>query len=400
MPALRSVLARGIKLNPRAVMTFQVLETYSKKNFYDPVSDRVNYRVGNGFGYSWSLDYTAETHGMFAQLAGRTSDYRADAGFTKRTNSNQAFFANRFSTKSNPEAKIIRANWQQFVRYTFDWNGRTQYALLGNNLNFSLQGNTSISTEIGIQYEKLYEEEFGPKRNPVIGQTGGFFGSPTRAAKRPYFNVNVNKSINKRISTYGSVSWAFNAFDFDFGGGSRYPRASTAFQTYLSSPAYKNYIRQLFLYKSNPQINPYPNFPAAPQLDPGTGRQFDANVGFEYKPIDPLRFSLDYTKSKLTRSDTGLVAYDTNIFSLRTTYQFTRFVYVKARLDYDTLRSNASGQLLFGWNPSPGTAFYAGYNDNVNYNGFNPYTNQAEPGFARNSRTFFIRMSYLFRKSF
>jgi hypothetical protein len=123
-------------------------------------------------------------------------------------------------------------------------------------------------------------------------------------------------------------------------------------------------------------------------------------MGFTYKPITPLTTSLDYTKSKLRRNDTNLLAYDTNIFSWRTTYQFTRFVYVRVRWDYDTLSSGAAGQFLFGWNPSPGKAFYVGYNDTLNYNGFNRYTGQLEPGFARDSRTFFIRASYLFRKSF
>jgi hypothetical protein len=110
--------------------------------------------------------------------------------------------------------------------------------------------------------------------------------------------------------------------------------------------------------------------------------------------------SFEYRKSRLKRQDTGLIAFDTNIFTLRSTYQFTRFTYVRARWDYDTLNANASGQLLFGWNPNPGTAFYVGYNDNFNYKGFSPYTGQFEPGFERNSRTFFIRASYLFRKSF
>ena len=175
---------------------------------------------------------------------------------------------------------------------------------------------------------------------------------------------------------------------------------SAAFQSYLNSPEYRDYIRRLYLYQADPINNPYPDFAPPPALDPGTGRQFDVNVGFDYKPVDPLLISLDYRKSKLKRDDTGLIAFDTNIFSLRSTYSFTRFTYVRARWDYDTLVSNASGQLLFGWNPNPGTAFYVGYNDNFNYNGFNPFTNQGEPGFARNSRTFFIRASYLFRKSF
>src|SRR5205823_10009411 len=139
-------------------------------------------------------------------------------------------------------------------------------------------------------------------------------------------------------------------------------------------------------YQANPNINPYPSFANPPALDPGKGRQFDASMGFTYKPVDPLRISIDYTKSKLTRNETHRTAYDTNIFTLRSTYQFTRFVYVRARWDYDTLRANASGQFLFGWNPNPGTAFYVGYNDNFNYKGYSPLTSQFEPGFERNSR--------------
>lgn len=136
------------------------------------------------------------------------------------------------------------------------------------------------------------------------------------------------------------------------------------------------------------------------RLDPGAGRQFDFGLEFELKPIDPLRVSLEYSKSKLKRNDTRRTAFDSNIFTVRSTYQFTRFTFTRLRIDYDTLSSNASGQFLVGWNPNPGTAFYVGYNDNFNYNGFSPFTGQLEPRFERNSRTFFIRASYLFRKSF
>ena len=89
-----------------------------------------------------------------------------------------------------------------------------------------------------------------------------------------------------------------------------------------------------------------------------------------------------------------------HLVSFRSTYQFSRFTYVRARVDYDSSRRNYGGQLLFGWNPNPGTAFYVGYNDTFNYNGYSPITGQYVPGFVRNNRTFFIRASYLFRKSF
>ncbi|MBK8464821.1 MAG: hypothetical protein IPL32_03240 [Chloracidobacterium sp.] len=389
-----------IKFNPKTAMTFQALETYSKKRFYDPIRDQVDYRVGNGFGYFWNLDYTADTHGWYAEVSGRTKDYRADSGFTRRVDSNTVFFSNRLSTKSKPDSKLIRFDWRQFARYIFDWKGRGQDSLLGTGINMQMQGNMFINAEAGTGHEKDYEEEFGPKRNPLTGQAGGFFGAPTRSARQFYYSINLNKSVNKQLFVYGFTGMIFNAFDYDFGAGHRYPRASAAFQDYLNSPEYLDYIRRLYLYQANPNTNPYPNFAPPPALDPGTGRQFDVNAGFEYKPIDPFRLSLDYTKSKLKRDDTGRIAFDTNIFSLRSTYSFTRFMYLRARWDYDTLTSNANGQFLFGWSPNPGTAFYAGYNDSFNYNGFNPFTNQGEAGMARNERTLFIRASYLFRRSF
>lgn len=373
----------SFKLNPKTLMTFQVLGTHSRDFFYNPDEDDARYRTGNGLGYYWSLDYTTDRHGWFAEVSGRSNDYRTDAGFARRTNTNTLFFANRVSTKSNPKAKIIRANWNQFARYVYDWNGRRQDALVGMNINLTLQGNTFIYSETGVGFEKLYEDEFGPKRNPALNRTGAFFGAPQRTTTQPYFSININKTINKQISLYGFVGSIFNAFDFDFGAGRKYPRVS---------PAYLDFLRRYF---ENPGTAG-----DIPPLDPGKGWQFDANIGGEYKPIDPLRISLDYTKSRLRRNDNKEVAFDTNIFSLRSTYQFTRFLYTRLRLDYDTLRANTSGQFLFGWNPNPGTAFYVGYNDNFNYNGYSPFTRQQEQGFERNSRTFFIRASYLFRKSF
>ena len=389
-----------IKISPTTSMTFQALGTHSRKNFYDPNTDSAAYKTGNGFGYYWSMDYTTDRHGWYAEASGRTGNYRADSGFTRRTDSNTFFFSNRFSTKSSPKATLIRTSWQQFARYVTDWSGRTQGALIGTNVNLNLQGSLFIYAETGLQFEKIYEREFGAIRNPLTNQQGAFFGDPTRSVKQPYFSFNLNKTVSKKLSVYGFVGSIINAFDYDFGGGNRYPRASPAFTDYLNSPQYRNYIQGLYAYQADPVNNPYPNFAAPPQLDPGAGWQFDAEVGFEYKPIDPLRFSFNYTKSKLTRNDTGKDAYDANIFTLRSTYQFTRFIYVRSRVDYDTLSANTTGQLLFGWSPTPGKALYVGYNDNFNYKGFSPFTNHAEPGFERNSRTFFIRMSYLFRKSF
>jgi hypothetical protein len=110
--------------------------------------------------------------------------------------------------------------------------------------------------------------------------------------------------------------------------------------------------------------------------------------------------SFNLVKSMLKRRDTGLTAFDVNIFTFRGTYQFTRATFARAIIDYNTLSSRLRAQLLAGWTPSPGTSFYVGYNDDLNYNESHPFTREIVPGFRRNSRTYFIKMSYLIRKSF
>ena len=91
------------KLDAATVMEFQILGTHSRKNFYDPDTDSSSYKTGNGVGYSWSLDYTTDLRGWYFQASGRSENYRADAGFTRRTNNNRLFFANRPQHEIAPE---------------------------------------------------------------------------------------------------------------------------------------------------------------------------------------------------------------------------------------------------------------------------------------------------------
>lgn len=376
-----------VKIGPRLTSTFQVAATHSRRCFFDPVfeptldipqaqrnreicgtgsfdavinqtqpnslngnaSTYQRYRSGNGLGYSANIDYTTDRHGWYAEIGGRSKLYRTDAGFTRRTDTNHALFWNRFSTKSDPKAGVIRANWNQFSGVDYDWQGRLQRWRGGSNVNLSLQRNMFLYAEAAAVYEKLYEEEFGLRRNAL--RSGQFLGAPTRATWQQIFSGNLNQNVNKYFNYSVFLGFINNSFDF-------------------TSPR-----------------NPQP------------GKQFDAELLAEVKPIDPFRVSASYRKSRLVRNDNRVRAFDSDVVSVRSTYQFTRFLFTRVRLDYDSMRDNYAGQVLLAYTPSPGTAFYVGYNDNFNYNGRNPFTGQLEPGFERNSRTFFIRASYLFRKS-
>jgi len=388
----------SFKLNPKTSMTFQVVGTHSRKCFFDSKFDDIanplqaqrngevcggaivngvqelgsiysNYRTGNGFAYDLNINSGGNTSGYWIGAGGKTADYRADVGFNRRTDTNYAFFGFRRSTTSKPKNRIIRANWNNNFNLNYDWRGRLQSTNYNTNVNLNLQRNSFINFWGGIEREALYEEEFGLARN--ANRDGAFFGKPTRTENQPFFGVFARTQLNQKVTFGGELGFSFNAFDFDFGAGTRYPRVSLAA---LADPD------------------------AA--LDPGPGRRINMSTFVELNPTDPLSISFNFNKTIFRRKDSGRTAFDVNIFSLRSTYQFTRFIFARARIDYNTLRSNVNGQYLFGWAPSPGKAFYVGYNDNSNYNGFNPFTGDLEPGFARNRRTFFIRMSYLFRKSF
>jgi hypothetical protein len=357
------------RIDPKTIFTFQLVGTHSRRFFFEPDLGDSEYRTGNGLGYFVNLDYTGRHFGYFFQSEGRSTNYRADVGFTRRTNTNTSTGFIRLSTEPNPKAKLISTRFVYVSNINYDFQGHTQGYSMDPQLTFNFAHQTSLSFGYGNRYERLFEEEFGQKRK--IGQAGAFAGAPERSAYKNSFFLLAQTSPVKQYALSFFFSRTTNNFDFDFGAGSRFPRVSPA--------ALLN-----------------PNAP----LDPGKGNELEITANLDLQPIDKFRLSFSYNKDRLTRNDTKLVAFDDNIFSINATYQFTRFTFLRTRIDYDTLSTRALGQLLFGWTPSPGKSFFIGYNDDLNVRGFSPFTGLPEPGLKRNGRTFFIKLSYLIRKSF
>ncbi|HEX8148750.1 MAG TPA: DUF5916 domain-containing protein [Pyrinomonadaceae bacterium] len=357
------------RLGPQTVLNFHVLATHTRGFFYDPALNRTAYRTGNGFGYYWDYSKSARRFGLNLNGLGFTRDYRAKVGFTRRPNTNRtALFARQ---NSEPDPKAALTSWR--VTYTsfadYDWQRRLQLWLTAAQVRFDFKRQSYFNAGANTGAERVFEEEFGPKR--TANRAGAFAGDdPERTTHFRNLFVRAGTTPNKKYSAFVRVSHTWGELDFDAGGGPRFPRVSPG--------ALRN--------------------PRAPR-DPGPGNFLDVSANFTLQPTDALRASLDYTRSRLRRYDTGRVAFDDNIYALRATYQFTRFTFARARVDYDTLDANVRGQFLFGWTPNPGTAFYAGYNEDTNRNGFNPFTGEPEPGLRRNDRTFFLKLSYLFRRN-
>jgi hypothetical protein len=358
------------KINPQTIFTFQALGTSSRRFFYEPERDENVYRTGNAFAYFWMYDVTKRNYGWFVNGQGRTRDYRANVGFTRRTNTNRNEMFFRVNNDPQPKATLIQWRVQNFTALNYDWKGRSQDHFTETQLRLNFPRQTFLSLGFNLEYERLFEEEFGAKRTAT--QSGIFAGNDSERStyKKNIFAYGETRP-SKKYGLFFFIGYRWNEFDLDLGNGNKFPRVSPIALIDQDAP-----------------------------YDPGPGNFLDLNLNVSYQPTDVLRLSLDYTKNRLVREDTGLVAFDDNIFALRGTYQFSRFTFARARLDYDTLASSLRGQFLLGWTPNPGTAFYIGYNDDLNRNGFNPFSGQLEPGFRRNGRTFFIKMSYLFRRSF
>lgn len=382
------------QISKQKTFTFQVLGSTARRCFFEPALDahrpgpsdscfggyttlggnvpnQTNnyYRTGNGLAYRWSYNRDGRHFYYGANGNGQTQDYRADVGFTRRLNTNFEGGYVGYSSEPKPKAKLINWNFNDNFGINFNWQGLSQnfYHESSGNLNF--YHNTYIGYGFAQGYERLFEEEFGLKRTAT--HAGAFFGPPERSTTQYQTYLFAGTKPSQKYSFNMFLSHGWNSYDFDFGALPKFIRVSPAG---LADPN------------------------AA--LDPGPGSSVEINLNANYQPTKPLSMSLSFSQSKLRRNDTGLLAFQDNIYSFRATYQFSRFVFARARIDYDTLSSNARGQFLFGYTPNPGTAFYVGYNDDLTYNGTSPFTGQSEPGFHRNGRTFFIKMSYLIRKSF
>jgi Domain of unknown function (DUF5916)/Carbohydrate family 9 binding domain-like len=354
-----------IKFDKQTSLDVQVLGTNARRCALaaNPEDDRC--RTLNGFAYAYVLSQNRRHLGWNINGVGRTSGYRADVGFTRRLNTNNQNFNIFYTTEPQPKKTVVSWEFDSYLGGNHDWQGRMQNWTYEGQMGPNLQRQTFVRWGYNTGYERDIASEFGVP-------------SFARGVENSGYSKNVfayaGSTPTKRLNFFYFYGYRWGEMDYDFGGGPRFPRVSPAA---LADPL-------------NPDV----------PLDPGQGNLLYTNGNVTYKATNDLNMTLSFQKNRLTRHDTGLVAFDSNIVSAKATYQFTRFAFMRARLDYDSLFSNYRGQFLFGWAPNPGTAFYVGYNDDMNRNFVNPFSGEHEPGFRRNGRTFFIKASYLFRRSF
>ena len=404
------------RLNKQTTVNFQTLGTTSRNFFFDPNDGLTRYRTGNGFGYAANYNVSGRNWGWELYGEGFTNDYRADVGFFQRTNSNFNSFFIRYNSDPNPKKKIISFHWHAFNHVDYDWQGRMYTWEHENLVELQLPRNSWVGVWWEPGYERLFDHEFGPTRQAKPCDPAGldwrkpagearpactFFGEDNeRSTNKQHLSFYAGSNFSKKIQFNGQVIHRWGHLDLDFGNGDKYPRVSPAALEFADAQA-KAIAAGNCNEVTEPDANKRPAIcTASAPLDPGRGNLLQFNGGITYQPTNELRTSFSINHQSLKRYDTDRVAFRINILTARGTYQFTKATFARLILDYNTLNSRLRSQALFGWTPSPGTAFYAGYNDDLNYDSRHPFTRDIVPGFRRNSRTLFIKMSYLIRKGF
>lgn len=353
----------------RTVLIAQLTGTWSRHSFYDPTTDSAPIRDGRGVGYAVTLKHTGRHFGQTLTGRGRSPDYRAQLGFTTQTDLHSWSLENRWESDRHADRTVRAVRAFFTILGQVDWESRIRYGYLWPHAEVDLPLLTTVAFGPYLDHLRLYEEEFGPKR--TASQAGAFAGAPSRRTTYRGAAITITTTPHPHWSLEGTVDGSWDAFDYDFGDGPRFPRVSPAALADPSAP-----------------------------LDPGPGTTLDANGALTWRAAPNLRIEGSYTKSRLRRNDTGLLAYDEDLWSFTGIGQFSRVVSVRLRTDYRSSRRNFRPQLLLAWTPSPGTAVYAGYNDDLNADGYSPVTGKYQHGVHRNSRTAYVKLSYLMRAAF
>ncbi|HVS21588.1 MAG TPA: DUF5916 domain-containing protein, partial [Pyrinomonadaceae bacterium] len=311
-----------LRINKQTTFSAQALFTHSRRNFFYPDLGQTLDRAENAFIYATDYNMNGRHFGYEYSTVGRTRYYRADVGFNRRTNTNNHNLFVRYNSEPHSKARLI--SWRVYNAFgtNFDWQGRSQIFNNESQIQFSFRRQTYLGIGLDKGYERVFEEEFGMKRpagsSCAITNTCTFWGNDNeRSASNGGLYVFAGSTVNKKINFNVFANQSYGNLDFDFGAGPRYPRVSIPAVT-----ARKAQADGLCGGSSPPAICKAPR-------DPGPGKFFNMNASVTYQPSTPLNLTLSFTKQRLRRNDTHLLAFDENIVSMRGTYQFTRFIFAR-----------------------------------------------------------------------
>jgi hypothetical protein len=235
--------------------------------------------------------------------------------------------------------------------------------------------------------------------NRVDYRTAGAYLFFTFYPDKPFLNrINLNLQAGQRTAYFSDtvqdrwfqsrVSFRFTEFNqLDAAlvtGVERF--ADIAFhKTTLEVQSQFSVIRWLpfnFFFMTGNAINYDP-------ADPFLGYSNQYGLSLNFKPNRRLQLGADFSKETFWREWGGERLWDYNVVRLRTTYQASKKLALRAVFDYNHFYKQIFGSLLVSYVVGPGTLIYAGFDSNYDRNVFRRYD--------RKNYSVYLKFSYWLR---
>jgi hypothetical protein len=124
-----------------------------------------------------------------------------------------------------------------------------------------------------------------------------------------------------------------------------------------------------------------------------------AQAGVIVQPGVKLNMNLAFSQNHFTRG--GAPVYDASVLNVKTTYQFNKYLFVRALLQHDSYARKWLTDLLASFTYIPGTVVHLGYGVLYEKHGFEEdQWLPGGPGFGRYygmRSSLFFKVSYLWR---
>jgi len=117
-----------------------------------------------------------------------------------------------------------------------------------------------------------------------------------------------------------------------------------------------------------------------------------------WQPTARMNQSIGYRRVDFRRADTREPVYELDLLNTRTTFQFSKQFFLRAIVQYDSLRARVLTDFLASYELRPGTVGYVGYGSLYERRDF--LGDAWVPGageYLTTRRGFFMKTSYLYR---
>jgi hypothetical protein len=129
---------------------------------------------------------------------------------------------------------------------------------------------------------------------------------------------------------------------------------------------------------------------------PFKGKWNDLSFGLDIQPSEKLSQSFSFSHTQLSKNSEKI--YDVNLLFSRTTYQFNKYLFLRAMLQYNSYQKKLLTDLLASFTLVPGTVLHVGYGalyENREWQDGNWVRRQGD--LLDIKRSFFTKISYLWR---